>query len=99
MPRKIRYQYPWKAIFLDQDGTLTGKGANTWATPYYKYHEQPECFFDSTTLDVYNGVLCDSTVQIRRVAFYGKTPTANMAGMAMNIIKYDDSIMSPKDVN
>ncbi len=62
MPRKIRYQYPWKAIFLDQDGTLTGKGANTWATPYYKYHEQPECFFDSTTLDVYNGVLCDSTV-------------------------------------
>ena len=37
--KKIKYQEPFKAIFLDEDGSLTGKGAGTWATPYYKYHE------------------------------------------------------------
>jgi len=80
MPRKIRYQFPWKAIFLDLDGTLTGKGANTWATPYYKYHEQPECEFDANTRDVWDGVICDNSIEVRRIAFYGKTPSANFAG-------------------
>jgi len=35
--RKMNYQYPWRAIFRDEDGTLTGKGPNSWATPYYPH--------------------------------------------------------------
>ena len=35
--KKIRYQYPWRAIYYDLDGTLTGLGSKTWATSYW-YH-------------------------------------------------------------
>jgi len=36
---KIRYQFPRRDIFLDLDGTLTGIGPNTWATPYFKHND------------------------------------------------------------
>jgi hypothetical protein len=57
--KKIRYQYPFKAIFHDTDGSLTGKGANTYATFDYPHHIQPECTLEK---DVYDGVTCDNTV-------------------------------------
>lgn len=38
VPRRIRYGEPWNAIFFDKDGTLTGLGANTWATFGYLHH-------------------------------------------------------------
>jgi hypothetical protein len=43
VPQRIKYQFPWRAIFLDEDGSLTDLGPNTWATFYYRHHEQPEC--------------------------------------------------------
>ena len=36
---KIRYQEPWRDIFYDLVGTLTGLGPKTWATPYYKHND------------------------------------------------------------
>lgn len=56
--RKIRWGTPFRGIFYDEDGSLTGKGPKTWATPYYKHMEQPEC---TTDLEVFDGVTCDST--------------------------------------
>lgn len=41
VPRRIRYQYPDRAIFLDTDNTLTGLGAGTWATKDYPTVMQP----------------------------------------------------------
>jgi hypothetical protein len=43
VPQRIKYQFPWRAIFLDEDGSLTELGSNTWATAYWRHHEQPEC--------------------------------------------------------
>jgi len=43
VPRRIRYQKHFKAILYDLDGTLTGKGPGSWATPYYAHNEQPGC--------------------------------------------------------
>jgi hypothetical protein len=40
---KIRYQTPYSAIYLDLDGTLTGLGSNTWATPYRESHMWDSC--------------------------------------------------------
>ena len=34
----ISWGFPYKGIFLDEDGSLTGKGPFSWATPYYKHH-------------------------------------------------------------
>jgi len=55
---RIRYDYPYKAIFHDLDGTLTGKGANSWATHYYAHLDVKECEHLEW---VYNGVTCDNT--------------------------------------
>jgi hypothetical protein len=35
---KIRYQEPWREIFYDLDGTLTGKGPNSYATAYWRHN-------------------------------------------------------------
>lgn len=63
--RKIRYQFPYRDIFYDLDGTLTGKGPKTWATNYWEHNVQPECEVD---MDVYDGILCDSSIEVRRIA-------------------------------
>lgn len=39
VPRRIKYQVPFKAIFHDLDGTLTGKGPDSWASFWYKHHD------------------------------------------------------------
>ena len=31
--KRIKYQYPFRGIFWDLDGSLTGLDANSWATP------------------------------------------------------------------
>jgi len=37
--KKIQYQYPHKAIYYDLDGSLTGKGAKSWAASYFPHLE------------------------------------------------------------
>jgi len=84
---RIRYEYPYKAIFYDLDGTLTGKGAQTWATHYYAHLNVSECEHLEW---VYNGVTCDNTAQVRRIGFRAATPKALFAGMEIRILPYDD---------
>jgi hypothetical protein len=36
---KIRYETPYRDIFFDTDGTLTGLGPNSWATPYFRHND------------------------------------------------------------
>jgi hypothetical protein len=86
--KRIRYQYPHRAIFFDKTGSLTGVEGG-WATAHWKHLEQPECAVDH---DVYDGVTCDSSVQVRRVAFHGYKPSNVFRGMDLRIAKYDDEI-------
>jgi len=57
--QRVRYSSPNKPIYYDVDGTLTGLGAKTWVTPYYKHNDWPECQYNEA---VYNGLICDSNV-------------------------------------
>jgi hypothetical protein len=66
---------------------LTGLGPNTWAIPNWKHLQQPECTVDE---DLMGGIICDDTVQVRRIAFYGYTPD-HFRGMEMKIAKYDST--------
>jgi hypothetical protein len=86
---KIRYQEPYRDIFYDLDGSLTGRGPKSWATPYYKHNHQPEC---TPSLDVFDGLLCDSTITIRRLVFYHYLPDI-FEKQPMRILQYDDSIV------
>lgn len=58
VPKKMWYQYPWRGIWHDEDGSLTGMGAGSWATPYFLHNEQPECVKDTA---VFDGLRCDNT--------------------------------------
>jgi len=77
-------------MFLDMDGTLTGKGAGSMATKYQPYLESAsECVAD---MDVYDSVICDPSVKIRRVAFHGYN--SELKGMSMYILPWDDDIVA-----
>jgi hypothetical protein len=88
---KIRYQEPWREILYDQDGTLTGLGAGSWATAYWRHNEWPgQCSVD---MDVYDGLICKNTVQVRRVVFYNYKPDI-FSMMNLNVYQYDQSILN-----
>ena len=72
------------------DGTLTGKGAGSWATAYFLHNEQPECTNDAA---VYDGLTCDNTAQVRRIAFHGMAPD-KFTLMNLKIAKYDDATIN-----
>jgi hypothetical protein len=57
--QKIKQQEPWRHIYYDLDGTLTGKGPNTYYTYGWNHNLQPECDF---LPDIYDGVVCNSSV-------------------------------------
>ncbi|TNV88211.1 hypothetical protein FGO68_gene8985 [Halteria grandinella] len=83
--RKIRYQEPWRDIYFDIDGSLTGLGPGSWATPYWRHNHQPEC---QKRLAEYDGLICNSSVQVRRVVFYKYLPNY-FENMDMKIIQWD----------
>ena len=89
--KRIRYQEPHRAIYYDMDGSLTEKGPGSWATPFWLHLDQPGCEYLG---DVYDGVTCDNSVQVRRVAFYNAAPSYLFSNMALKILKYDDSVLA-----
>ena len=88
--RKVWYQYPNRGIWHDIDGTLTGKGAGSWATAYFLHNDQTECKND---LAVYDGLTCDNTAQVRRIAFHGLAPI-KFTALNFKIAKYDDATIN-----
>jgi co-chaperonin GroES (HSP10) len=67
------------------DGSLTGLGPKTWATPFFEHNNQPEC---EKQLDVYDGLLCHSSVEVRRIAFFNYVPDI-FSFMPLNLLKLD----------
>lgn len=90
--KRIKYGYPYKAIFHDMDGSLTGKGANSYTSFFAEHLMQKEC---EHLPEEYNGVTCDNTVQIRRLAFHGATPSSKMKGMGFRVLTWDDDLIDP----
>lgn len=87
---RVRYQYPFKGILADQDGSLTEMGANTWATAMWGHNaKQTEC---TTDMAVYDGLVCDNTIQVRRIVFYGYKPSS-LDKRNLIILPYDNSIV------
>jgi hypothetical protein len=57
--KRVRWQYPFRGIIWDMDGTLTDLGADSWVTANYPHLLQDECTANEA---VYNGVVCDNTI-------------------------------------
>ena len=89
VPRRIRYNTPLNAIFYDRDGSLTGLGPKSWATPYFLHNMQPGCT-GSKGEDKFDGIICDSSVQVRRIAFPLPSPASRFRGQGLKVLRYDD---------
>merc|ERR1719210_2893126 len=81
----VSYSTPFRTIFLDRTGSMTGKGANSWFVPYFKHLLVSEC----ENAEAKGGILCDSTVQVRRVALFG-LPN-NFFGMRMKVLPISEA--------
>jgi len=66
--KHVSYTTPFRTIFFDKTGGLTGKGENSWFVPYFKHLVQPECENVNSSK---GGIVCDSTVEVRRIAIHG----------------------------
>lgn len=72
VPKRILYQFPHREIIHDIDGSLTGLGADTYASYAYPHlNHTGQCTID---MDKFDGVICDSTTRLRRVAFWQYKP-------------------------
>jgi len=87
VPIRAKWQEPWKSIYYDLDGSFTNFGPQSWASPYFLHNVQPECYVNLT---VYNGIICNSSVQVRRIVYHGPKP--NMMGVSMYVARWDDDI-------
>mmetsp|Transcript_58622 Transcript_58622/g.80476 ORF Transcript_58622/g.80476 Transcript_58622/m.80476 type:complete len:241 (+) Transcript_58622:2328-3050(+) len=54
--------------------------------------DQPECQYDDAIENKWGGVICDSSIEIRRVVFYNYLP-ASFEGMEFRAVKYDESFL------
>lgn len=45
----------------------------------------------------YDGIICDPTIQIRRIAFWNMLPNSMFNGMGFKILKYDDEFIGAMD--
>lgn len=94
VPRRIRWETPYREIFHDLDGSLTGLGANSWATPYWRHNDHPtEC---QHLPDKFDGLICNPTIQIRRLVFENYDPDIFLM-MDIKLLQIDDSIVGSMD--
>ena len=64
-PKRVLWTPPYKELFWDLDGTLTGF-ADGWTSPYYAWNEfAPACVHHGSAYD--DGIVCDNTVDMRRL--------------------------------
>jgi hypothetical protein len=67
-PRRVKWTTPFKQIFWDLDGTLTGH-TNGWALPYYRFNDwAPACVRRDPAVTFDGGHVCDGTVVVRRLS-------------------------------
>jgi hypothetical protein len=83
--KRISWNFPGRAILYDLDGTTTGKGPNSWATPYFKHNEQEGCEYDDATSNI-PSLFCDNSVEVRKVYFSSFSPGHRFKLQPMRIL-------------
>ena len=83
--QRVTFDTPFKEILYDQDGSL-GNNTHRWVVHYYKHLDISECMQDQAT---YNGLLCSSSISIRRVLFYSPLPFSSLKNLPMKIMNMD----------
>ena len=80
--KRVTWTDPERDIILDQDGTLTNLKGGGWVTPYFPHNDVEACTRNDA---VYSGLVCNNSIQIRRLAFYNLVRADNFYGVEMKI--------------
>ena len=103
-PRKAQWGFPFKAIFRDRDGTLTGKGKvpvngivkGGYASPYFPHNHIPGVCDSDPEWE--GGVICDANLaSIRRMSIYDQVQASVLNRKDLRI-KRDNSIQNISSV-
>ena len=89
---RIRWNWPFKGIFHDLDGTLTEQGADSYVSAYWKHNDWPECIVD---IPVYDGIICMAPLAIERIVF--TKASGNIDKKTMNVWQYDEANIAGMD--
>ena len=90
--RRVAWRWPFKGIFHDLDGTLTGQGADSYVSAYWKHNDWPACTVD---MDLYDGIICPSPLAIERIVFTGASGDA--AKDTIYLWQYDEEDIEDYD--
>ena len=91
VPRRIAWRATnEKGIFHDLDGSLTGKGSDSWATSYWKHNEWADSTACEYIPDMYDGFVCDNTVTVRKILFHD--PSGSITGKTLNLWQWDTNV-------
>jgi hypothetical protein len=86
---RIAFIVPRNDIFQDLDGTFTDLPGGGWITPFYPHLAVPECKYDPL---VFDGVVCNNKVQVRRIAFFHPEPLDPFKGMPLNVWRIEKNV-------
>jgi hypothetical protein len=91
--KNIRWNMPKRDIYRDLDGTLSGSTGAAWVTPFWQHNFVKECKRDAD-LKYDDALICDDTVQLRRVAFNQLTPSNTFVGQPLKILRLASNLES-----
>ena len=88
--QRTRFNVPYKEILIDNDGSLTnntigGKGVITY---FYDHLNVPGCKRNNS---VFNGLVCNETVMIRRIELYSVSPSASFQLQNLEILRIESN--------
>lgn len=87
--QRVRFNVPYKEILVDRDGSLTEAGSSGVVTFFYNHLNVPGCTRNEA---VFNGLVCDQSVIIRRTVIYAAVPYDNLGMQAINISRIDNGV-------
>ncbi|CAE7562181.1 PKHD1L1, partial [Symbiodinium sp. KB8] len=69
--QRVKWGPGRKDIIYDLDGSLTGRGPRSWASPYWSFNAAgtaPACTRENSATATYDdAILCDASVEVRRI--------------------------------
>jgi len=80
--QRVKFDTPFKEIIYDEDGTL-GSSTHRWIVHYYEHLDVPECTRNEA---VYNGLLCNNDIVIRRIVMHNPKPYDSLKYLPMKIM-------------
>jgi len=78
---RIKFDIPFKEIIYDQDGSI-GNNTHRWIIFYFPHLDVPEC---ARNENMYNGLLCSDTINIRRVVLHHGKPDNALKSLPLKV--------------